>query len=71
MNASDTGSTTRSTQRITSNPSTASTAWKTARQSAIGTRRRCVPVIASTSAWMPSAPVSAWAANQYVAATTR
>ena len=56
---------------MTSKPRTARTAWNAASTSAIGTSETCRPVIAWITAWSPSAPASACAANQYVAATTR
>jgi hypothetical protein len=56
---------------MTSKPSTASVAWKTASASATGTSGGFAPPRATTTAWMPSEPASACAANQYVAAIMR
>src|SRR4051794_8639162 len=70
-NASERGSTTRSSQRITSKPSTARVAWKIATARATGTSGGFPPPIASTTAWIAYAAAIACAANQYVAAITR
>ena len=70
-NPSEIGSTTRSSQRMTSKPSTASVAWNSATPSAIGTSGGLPAPIATTTAWIAYAAASACAANQYVAAITR
>ena len=69
--AIESGSTIRSSQRITSKPSTATPACTTAIASAVGTSGGRTSASATAIAWIPNPAVSAWAANQYVEAITR
>ena len=62
--ATESGSTMRSSQRITSKPRAATPAWTTAIASAVGTSDGRTSASATAIACTPNAAVSAWAANQ-------
>src|SRR4029079_10263027 len=66
-NPREIGSTTRRSQRMTSKPSTASVAWKSATPNATGTSGGLPAPIATTTAWIAYPAASARAAKQDVA----